>query len=74
MFANLLRLILSVASKWASKHRWEYHLFCRRRFVLSLADRSPALQITCGGINNSEILIDSDLFIFTHTPMTHICL
>ena len=25
---NSLRLKLSVASKWASKHLWEHHLFC----------------------------------------------
>ena len=28
MQLNSLRLKSSVASKWASKHLWEYHLFC----------------------------------------------
>ena len=30
----LLRLNSSVASKWASKHFWGYHLFCWRWFTL----------------------------------------
>ena len=32
---NSLRLKSSVASKWASKHLWEYHLFCCWWYLIS---------------------------------------
>ena len=33
---NSLRLKESVASKWASKNLWEYHLFCCWWYILSI--------------------------------------
>ena len=45
---NSLRLKLSVASKWASKHLWGYHLFCCWWY--------HSLQVGCHG--NSICLLD----------------
>ena len=36
---NSLRLKSSIASKWASKHLWGYHLFCWRWYIYSYASK-----------------------------------
>ena len=59
---NSLRLKSSVASKWASKHLWGYHLFCWRWYRCMLLSRQELFTQLCELFSGAHMLLRAFLF------------